>query len=520
MVSIAAGMYRSVAVKRDGTVSEWGLGQATPISVSGLTAVQTVSPNLALTNDGAVWGWGGYAPAIRLPRVAPEQVNGVTGVKAVATGGPGVLAVTDQGSVWEWSERSRPIEVGGLRDVVTIAMGSHYNIALRGDGTVWEWSGESAPLQVSDLAGVATIAATEDIRLAVKGDGTVWQWSSESTPTQVSGLSGVVAVSVGLRWDFFDGPYPSFCLALKSDGTVWRWAKGVVPAQVRGLNGVAAIFAGETGIALKSDGTVWEWNWEGSNLPTMPVPVSGLTGVVAVAAGSTSAFSGWESPAAYGLALKEDGTVWAWGDNRFGQLGDGTTTNRKSAVQVGGLRDVAAITAAAVSSEFGTLPVSLAVRRDGTVWGWGFQEFGWLDKSKPVQLISPGSPDLVMAMGHAGEFTAGDQSIYILTVRNAGWSATAGTVTVNDTLPPGLTYLSGIGESWTCAAADHADHIVTCTNPDPIKPGASSTIILTVRVEGQAWPGVTNLATVTNVSDPVTANNSAGDPTVVLRRSP
>ena len=515
-VAIAAGMYHSVAVKRDGTVSEWGLSQATPVPVSGLTAVRSVAlaagsgRSLALTNDGTVWEWGAFraTDAIGRPRVAPEQVNGVTGVKAVATGGQAVLALTDNGTVWEWSEPSKPVEVSGLTDVVAIAMGSQYNVplklALKGDGTVWEWSGESAPFPVRDLAGVVAIAAGETLRLVVKGDGTVWEWSGESTPTQVSGLSGVVAVSAGLTWDAWDGPYPGR-LALRSDGTVWNWFKGGTPVQVGGITGVVAISAGGTSIALKNDGTVCEWIWGD------PVQVSGLTGVVAVAAGSSLALS-WGDPTAHGLALKEDGTVWAWGDNRFGQLGDGTTTYRAAPVQVGGLRNVAAIAAAAVYSALGTLPVSLAVKRDGTVWAWGFQEFGRLDRSRPAQVIQPGSPDLAIAMSHLGDFTADDQGIYHLRITNDGWTATAGTVTVTDTLPPGLTYRSGFGNCWTCSATDH---VVTCTNPGSFNPGASSTIQLHVRVEVQAWPGVTNLATVTNPSDPNTANNTAGDPTVV-----
>jgi alpha-tubulin suppressor-like RCC1 family protein len=377
-------MHGSVAVKRDGTVSEWGLfrsvngapvSQKFPVPVRGLTAVQAVAlaagdkRSLALTNDGIVWEWGAFriTDAIRLPRLGPHQVSGLVGAKAVSTGGAGALALRDNGTVWQWSEPSSPVEVSGLGDVVAITMASHFNVAvnvaLKADGTVWEWSGESAPLPVSDLTGVTAIAAADTLRLALKSDGTVWEWIGESAPTQVNGLSGVVAVSVGLRWDFWDGPYPSPCLALRSDGTVWKWSRGEALTEVRGLPGVVAVSAGEMGVALKRDGTVWEWNW-GPNLPTMPVQVGGLGRIVALAAGSTSAFSNWDPPEAHRLALKEDGTVWAWGDNRFGQLGDGTTGYRSSPVQVGGLIDVTAISAAAVSSEFGTLPASLAVKRD------------------------------------------------------------------------------------------------------------------------------------------------------------
>jgi alpha-tubulin suppressor-like RCC1 family protein len=324
--------------------------------------------------------------ALSLQRLGPHHVAGVLGAKAVAAGGAGAVALTINGSVWQWSEPSMPIEVGGLTDIAAVAMGSRYNTALRADGSVWEWTGESASAPVSGLTSVKAIAAAGALQLAVKNDGTVWEWNDQSGPAEVIGLSGVASVSVGLRWDFWDGPYPSPCLALGIDGKVWKWSGGETPQQVRGLSEVSAISAGETGVALRGDGTVWEWNW-GPNVPMMPLQVGGLSGIVAVAAGSTSVLSNWNPPEAHGLALKADGTVWAWGNNRFGQLGDGTNDYRTDPVQVGGLSDVAAIGAAAVGSEFGTLPASFAVKRDGTVWAWGFQEFGRFDRSKPVQLI-------------------------------------------------------------------------------------------------------------------------------------
>ena len=90
-----------------------------------------------------------------------------------------------------------------------------------------------------------------------------------------------------------------------------------------------------------------------------PVPVSGLTGVVAIAAG------GYHS-----LALKSDGTVWAWGCNDCGQLGDGSTTNRLTPVPVSGLTGVVAIAGGDYHS--------LALKSDGTVWAWGYNGYGQL----------------------------------------------------------------------------------------------------------------------------------------------
>jgi len=106
-----------------------------------------------------------------------------------------------------------------------------------------------------------------------------------------------------------------------------------------------------------------------------PVEVPGLTDVVAVAAGSY-----------HTLALKSDGTVWAWGDNGGGKLGDGTTQNQNMPVQVIGLSNIIAIAAGEIHS--------LAVGADGTVWGWGYNWYGEVGDGtnvpRPLPTVAPG----------------------------------------------------------------------------------------------------------------------------------
>lgn len=135
-------------------------------------------------------------------------------------------------------------------------------------------------------------------------------------------------------------------LSLKSDGTVWAWGENKygqlgdgtttdksTPVQVNTLAGIIAVAGGGShSLAVESDGTVWAWgddsNYQLGNRGVVysshtPVQVDSLSDVIAVAAGLF-----------HSLALKSDGTVWAWGYNGKGQLGDGTTTDRNTPVQV------------------------------------------------------------------------------------------------------------------------------------------------------------------------------------------
>jgi len=200
-----------------------------------------------------------------------------------------------------------------------------------------------------------------------------------ATPVQVSGLTTVTAIA--------GGAFHS--LALNSDGTVWAWGAGHVgqlgdgnfyttgnqgvatPVRVSALTTVTAIAGGQAhSLALNSDGTVWAWgnggngqlgdgNFHTTGVAT-PVHVINLTAVTAIAGGGN-----------HSLALKSDGTVWAWGDGHNGQLGDGIfhsiderNPGVAEPVQVSGLTTVTAIA--------GGLDHSLALKSDGTVWGWGF----------------------------------------------------------------------------------------------------------------------------------------------------
>jgi RHS repeat-associated protein len=154
---------------------------------------------------------------------------------------------------------------------------------------------------------------------------------------------------------------------------------GGLPAQVQGLTNVTAIATGANHtLALKSDGTVWAWGNNtygqlGNNSTTnssAPVQVSGLTGVIAIAAG-----------AGHSLAVKSDGTVWAWGSNAYGQLGNGTTTSSLTPVQTTGLSGIVAVAAGQSHS--------LALSGGGLVYAWGYGTDGELGNGSTAQSATP-----------------------------------------------------------------------------------------------------------------------------------
>jgi hypothetical protein len=121
--------------------------------------------------------------------------------------------------------------------------------------------------------------------------------------------------------------------------------------------------------------------------------------------------------------------------------------------------------------------------------------------------------DLDLAKTHAGIFFASRPAVYILTISNIGSASTSGTITVADTLPDTLRYVTASGSGWTCSALGQS---VTCTSGAPIQPGGKSTLTLTVQVSS-AVATIINTATVSNVSDTNTANNTSTDTSTTVR---
>jgi YD repeat-containing protein len=212
------------------------------------------------------------------------------------------------------------------------------------------------------------------------GDNTV---VSKSSPIQIGALTDWLVVSPG----------GDATAAIKTSGTLWTWGsanRGVLgsnsitpprssPVQVGSLTNWATLSTGNRHtLAVKTDGTLWAWGYNRDGAigdssvanRSSPVQVGALTNWKLPATGSQRSCS-----------IKTDGTLWAWGLNIFGQLGDGTVINRSSPVQVGALTDWLDISGGSANT--------LSTKTDGTLWAWGYNGQGQLGDGTVITRSSP-----------------------------------------------------------------------------------------------------------------------------------
>jgi alpha-tubulin suppressor-like RCC1 family protein len=357
-----------------GDVGQLGYGSTTPRSSPGTTAGSSATwKQISISkgdglgyiaaggvkSDGTLWTWGlnqvygalgdgTTSPAIKSS--PGTTAGGGTNWKQVSMGKFVSAAVKTDGTLWTWGNGS----FGGLGDGTNNNRSSPGTTA--GGGTNWK--------QVS--AGFRMMAA-------VKTDGTLWTW----------GFNSGSIVGSGNTFDTYGGALGAGSFAAtygrsspgttSGGGTNWKSVSVASTRQNTESNAVAAI---------KTDGTLWTWgNNEARNLGDGTQNRRSSPGTTA--GGGTT----WKdvSLGGYGCgAIKTDGTLWMWGLNSFGDVGDGTVTARASPVTtVGGGTNWKSVSVGGY--------VSAGIKTDGTLWTWGAGSYGGLGDGTTTSRRSPGT---------------------------------------------------------------------------------------------------------------------------------
>jgi alpha-tubulin suppressor-like RCC1 family protein len=452
-----------VAKKTDGTLWAWGSngggqygnGTTTPsttplqvrsvadfntyaIGYQGVATINSTTNNLWISGSGIALGQGsptGYS--------SPQMVgSGTTKWSSIAGIATSVIAVDTLGQLWSWGENnvgqlgigttnneSAPVQVGTLTDWRKLHRGlsgtASAVVAVKSNGTMWGWGASVAngngtgtnannsfqtPMptsgkQVADFS----FSGAQDSTYGSSGGrraihvidtvGRLWAIGynnngllGNSSTTDVSGT--YVQIGTLTNWASVSGGN-SHVMATKTDGTLWGWGYNVVgqlgdgsvttrssPVQIGTLTNWASVStASSTSYAVKTDGTLWSWGQNaggalgtGSTVASIssPVQIGTLTTWATVSGSSDS-----------GMAIKTDGTLWGWGANSFGSLGVNNTTAYSSPVQVGTLTTWSKIKASANAIAF------TAIKTDGTLWGWGYNGYGRIGDGTPTNRSSP-----------------------------------------------------------------------------------------------------------------------------------
>jgi len=322
----------------------------------------------------------------RRTRVAGAAEVTVTPVPAPADGlaaagwGMDLFGTLGDGGEHEYATQDLRSVVGGAV-WRSVSAGDSVSAGIRPDGTLWVWGAVGHEvLEVGEPVQLGTDDdwASVDGDHAIKADGTLWTWE----PAEPGFPARELPVQVGTDADWTavaDGT--GHVLALKADGTLWSWGDTnhwgqqgngttepvLEPRQVGTDADWASISAHVyQSVAVTTDGTLWGWGLDPAAAatpeePRVPRPLPEQIGTDADWATVDAGYL-------HAAALKTDGTLWSWGYNALGSLGDGTTTS--SAVPVQESRH-AVWTSVAAGDQ-----LTAAVAADGTLWRWGNGELG------------------------------------------------------------------------------------------------------------------------------------------------
>lgn len=430
-VLVSAGKFGTAAITKDYKLITWGLnnygqiGDNTTINRSSPVQIGTSSWSVVSTNgsysaairsDGGLFTWG----INNLGQLGNNSVATDLFWDQVVDGGNHAMALRSDGRLFAWGRnnngqlgdgttinRSSPVQIGN-NTWLKVSGGFQHTAAVRSDGTLWTW-GNNTFGQLGtgdDTTGRWTLISIGITIIGIRNDGTLWGWGNGAGGKLGQGdtieRDSPVQIGVGNSW--IDVSVADQVLAIRNDYTLWAWGFNTnggygnnstvaqsSPIQVTTPTRPIKVFTGKTGLGdysayidnnsrlymfgLNSGGELGD----GTTINrSAPIQIPGSWTMVSMGEPTVNNSNT--------IGIKTDGTLWAWGVNSNGQLGDGTTISRSSPVQIGSSSYIQ------VTSNGLT---TLAITVDNRLFAWGSGSPGYLgqndtiNRSSPVQI--PGS---------------------------------------------------------------------------------------------------------------------------------
>ena len=325
------------------------------------------------------------------------------------------------------TQRSSPVQVPGTTwqylSHTSGANDTNHVFATKTDGTLWTWGNcgngqlgqnsevhRSSPIQLPGEWDGKNMIASGGSSFGIKTDGTLWAWgrntsgygrlglnnkTSYSSPAQIPGTTWSQIAANGFA-----------TMATKTNGTLWTWGNGNVgqlginnqtnyssPKQVPGTtwsildNQMSGGNNWQT--AIKTDGTLWVWGYNNKGQlgqGEVGTGAGGLGGAKSspVQVGSDTTWSKIISTNGGAAAIKTDGTLWAWGDNNYGLLGQ-----NQAPAQLAALSSPTQITGTTWANVHTNKQSIIAVKTDGSLWSWGYNGNGQLGIDNTTAYSSP-----------------------------------------------------------------------------------------------------------------------------------
>lgn len=438
--SLGGGAEHSVGIKTDGTLWTWGgngygqLGDGTTVSKNIPTQIGTATnwksiraanyQTLAIKTDGTLWGWGintsgQLGDGTSVSKNIPTQIGTATNWKSIDTGTQHSVGLRTDGTLWAWGynnwgqlgdgttiSKNTQIQIGTATNWQTVAAGNGFTYATKTDGSLWAWgsnnfgqlgngtSGGSvtSPAQVdSSLDNMRVFAGENHILVQTfnsflkscgrndswqLGDGTKVNKNTFNSmacpgyciPPTPSSSTNITSATATLNWT----------AATMTPGQGYVYLYSTTP-MVGGIQGTTPSTSTTANLTNLLPDTTYYW-WVGSNCGFSQYTWMPGGSFTTLSTTETGCWQSVKSGNSHSIGLKIDGTLWTWGDNINGQLGDGTNTDKLRPVQIG-------------TSNWTKISAgpscSAAIRADGTLWTWGHNAYGQLGDGTTIMRNTP-----------------------------------------------------------------------------------------------------------------------------------